>query len=171
MHNGSMNKYRGFMGYELFSRCTRLSLYKVHTVIAGAHDYLYIRCTRLLYTKQVLKSCDCTNASISHSLSVCLIGIYKKMPAWQHNRSTGRHKTVIAAYRLQAHALTHVSRRADKNSLLLLSELAVRTEHIHNLVDVHLLHVLTSWLQVLTWVEVTWVLSEVLADSSSHGET
>lgn len=55
--------------------------------------------------------------------------------------------------------------------LLLLSELAVRTEHVHNLVNVHLLHVLTSWLEVLTWVEVAWVLSEVLADSGSHCKT
>ena len=53
----------------------------------------------------------------------------------------------------------------------LLSELAVRTEHVHNLVNVHLLHVLTSWLEVLAWVEVAWVLSEMLADSSSHGKT
>ena len=53
----------------------------------------------------------------------------------------------------------------------LLSELAVRTEHIHNLVDVHLLHVLTSRLQILTWVEVSRMLSEVLTDSRSHGKT
>lgn len=53
----------------------------------------------------------------------------------------------------------------------LLSELAVRTEHIHNLVDVHLLHVLTSRLQILTWVEVSRMLSEVLTDSCSHGKT
>ena len=53
----------------------------------------------------------------------------------------------------------------------LLSEFAVRTEYVHNLVDVHLLHVLTSRLQILTWVEVSRMLSEVLTDGSSHGET
>ena len=53
----------------------------------------------------------------------------------------------------------------------LLSELAVRTEYVHNLVDVHLLHVLTSRLQILTWVEVSRMLSEVLTDSRSHGKT
>ena len=53
----------------------------------------------------------------------------------------------------------------------LLSELAVRTEYVHNLVDVHLLHVLTSRLQILTWVEVSRMLSKVLTNSSSHGET
>ena len=47
----------------------------------------------------------------------------------------------------------------------LLGELSVRTEHIHNLVDVHLLHVLTSGLQILTRIEVSRMLSEVLADS------
>ena len=51
------------------------------------------------------------------------------------------------------------------------SELAIRTKNVNDLVDVHLLHVLASWLQLLTWVEVTRVLSQVLADSSSHGET
>ena len=54
---------------------------------------------------------------------------------------------------------------------LALSQLAVRTEHIHNLVDVHLLHVLTSGLQILTRIEVSRMLSEVLADSSSHSQT
>ena len=53
----------------------------------------------------------------------------------------------------------------------LLSEFAVRTEYVHNLVDVHLLHVLTSRLQILTWVEVSRMLSEVLTDGSSHGQT
>ena len=53
----------------------------------------------------------------------------------------------------------------------LLGELAVRTKHIHNLVDVHLLHVLTSWLQVLARIEVIGVLSQVLTDSSSHSQT
>ncbi len=47
---------------------------------------------------------------------------------------------------------------------VLLSELAVRTEYVHNLVDVHLLHVLTSWLQILTWIEVSRMLSKMLAE-------
>ena len=54
---------------------------------------------------------------------------------------------------------------------VLLSELAVRAEYVYNLVDVHLLHVLTSWLQILTWIEVSRMLSKMLADSSSHSET
>ena len=54
---------------------------------------------------------------------------------------------------------------------LALSQLAVRTEHIHNLVDIHLLHVLTSGLQILTRIEVSRMLSQVLADSSSHSQT
>ena len=49
-------------------------------------------------------------------------------------------------------------------------ELVVRTEHIHNLVDVHLLHVLASGLQVLTRIEVLGMLSEVLTDGSSHSQ-
>ena len=52
-----------------------------------------------------------------------------------------------------------------------LSELSVRTEHIHNLVDVHLLHVLTSGLQILARIEVIGMLSEVLTNSSGHCQT
>ena len=62
-------------------------------------------------------------------------------------------------------------RRLVVVGVFLLCELAVRAEYVHNLVDVHLLHVLTCWLEVLTWVEVSRMLSEVLADSSCHGET
>ena len=47
-----------------------------------------------------------------------------------------------------------------------LSELAVRTEHIHNLVDVHLLHVLASGLQILARIEVIGMLSQILTDGS-----
>ena len=57
------------------------------------------------------------------------------------------------------------------NKFLLLCELAVRAKHIYNLVDVHLLHCLAGRCQILTWVEVTWVLSQILADSSCHGKT
>ena len=53
----------------------------------------------------------------------------------------------------------------------LLCQFTIRTKHINNLVDVHLLHVLTSWTEVLTWVEVLWMLSEILAYSSCHGKT
>ena len=54
---------------------------------------------------------------------------------------------------------------------LALSQLAIRTEYVHNLVDVHLLHVLTSRLQILTRIEVSRMLSEVLTDSSGHSQT
>ena len=49
--------------------------------------------------------------------------------------------------------------------------LTVRTEYILNLVDVLLLHILTSWTEVLTWVELSWLVSEYLTDSRCHGET
>ena len=54
---------------------------------------------------------------------------------------------------------------------IILLELVVRTENVNDLVNVHLLHVLASRLQVLTGIEVTRILSEVLADSSSHSQT
>jgi len=38
--------------------------------------------------------------------------------------------------------------------LLSASELAVRTKNVNDLVHVHLLHVVTSRCEVLTWVEV-----------------
>ena len=53
----------------------------------------------------------------------------------------------------------------------LLSQLAVRTKYIHDLVDVHLLHVLASGLQVLARIEVIRMLSQILTDSSSHSQT
>ena len=37
--------------------------------------------------------------------------------------------------------------------------------------NVHLLHVLASGLQILTGIKVTGVLCKVLADSSSHSQT
>ena len=37
--------------------------------------------------------------------------------------------------------------------------------------DVHLLHVLASGLQILTRIEVTGVLGQVLADGSRHSQT
>ena len=49
--------------------------------------------------------------------------------------------------------------------------LAVRTEYVHDLVDVLLLHILTSWTEVLTWIELSWVLSKNLTNSCSHCET
>ena len=57
------------------------------------------------------------------------------------------------------------------NPKLALSEFAVRTEYIHNLVDVHFLHILTGGLQILTRIEVSRMLSQVLADGSGHGQT
>ena len=53
----------------------------------------------------------------------------------------------------------------------LLSELAVRTKHIHNLVDVEFLHLLAGRTEVLARVEVARVLREVLAHSRGHRET
>ena len=50
-------------------------------------------------------------------------------------------------------------------------ELVVATQHVYNLVHVHLLHVLASGLQILARIEMTGVLVEVLADGSCHGET
>ncbi len=49
--------------------------------------------------------------------------------------------------------------------------LSVGPEHVHNLVDVHLLHLLAGRLEVLARIEVSWVQSEVLADGCGHGET
>ena len=37
--------------------------------------------------------------------------------------------------------------------------------------DVHLLHILTSGLQILTGIEVAGILCQVLADGSGHGQT
>ena len=54
---------------------------------------------------------------------------------------------------------------------LALSEFSVRTEYVHDLVDVHLLHVLAGRLQILTRIEVSRMLSKMLADSSSHSQT
>ena len=50
-------------------------------------------------------------------------------------------------------------------------ELVVRAEHIHNLVDVHLLHALAGGLEVLARVEVVGMLSHVFTDGGSHGQT
>ena len=37
-------------------------------------------------------------------------------------------------------------------------------EDVRQHIQVHLLHVLTSWLQILTWIEVSRMLSQVLTD-------
>ena len=50
-------------------------------------------------------------------------------------------------------------------------ELVVRAENLHDLVDVHLLHALAGRGEVLARIEVTRILSEVLADRSRHRET
>ena len=52
-----------------------------------------------------------------------------------------------------------------------LSKLVVRTEYVHNLVDVLLLHVVASGTEVLTGVKLSGLVSEHLTDSSSHSET
>ena len=49
--------------------------------------------------------------------------------------------------------------------------MTVRAKHLNNLVDVHLLHVLASRLEILTGIEVVRMLSEVLTDGSSHCQT
>jgi len=36
---------------------------------------------------------------------------------------------------------------------------------------VELLHLVAGWSEVLSWVELTWLLGEDLADSGGHGET
>ena len=56
-------------------------------------------------------------------------------------------------------------------SLGLLSQFAVRTQHVHNLVDVQLLHVLTSGLQILARIEVIGMLSQMLTNGSGHSQT
>jgi len=50
-------------------------------------------------------------------------------------------------------------------------ELVITAKYFHNLVDVHLLHVLASGLQVLTGIEIAGLLVEVLADGSGHSQT
>lgn len=49
--------------------------------------------------------------------------------------------------------------------------LSVGTEHVHDLVDVHFLHLLTGRLEVLARIEVSRMLCEVLADGGGHGKT
>jgi len=75
--------------------------------------------------------------------------------------------------------IKHKEKTTDKRSLFfflalreyLLSQFAVGTQHIHNLVNVHLLHVLTGRLQVLARIEMIRMLSQILAHSSRHGQT
>ena len=50
-------------------------------------------------------------------------------------------------------------------------KLVVATKNLNDLVNIHLLHVLASGLQILTGIEVAGILVEVLADSSSHSQT
>ena len=57
------------------------------------------------------------------------------------------------------------------SELVELSELAVRTKHVSDLVLVHLLHEIASRTAVLTWVELTWFVMEYLANSSCEGQT
>ena len=50
-------------------------------------------------------------------------------------------------------------------------EFIVGAENLKNLVDIHLLHVITRRRQVLTRIEVTRILREMLADRRGHRET
>ena len=49
--------------------------------------------------------------------------------------------------------------------------LSVGAEDIHNLLDIHLLHLLACRLEILAGIEVAGILGEVLADGGSHGQT
>ena len=55
--------------------------------------------------------------------------------------------------------------------LVELSELAVRTKHVYDLVLVHLLHEVASGTAVLAGVELSGLLGEHLAYSSGEGQT
>ena len=60
----------------------------------------------------------------------------------------------------------------DKAVLLVeLSELVVRAQHLNDLVLVHLLHLVASRTAVLTWVELSWLLVEHLANGSGECQT
>ena len=55
--------------------------------------------------------------------------------------------------------------------LVAVSELVVRTEHVSDLVLVHLLHEVTCRTAVLTGIEFTRFVVEYLTYGSSEGET
>ncbi len=52
-----------------------------------------------------------------------------------------------------------------------LLSLSVRTENIHNLMDIKLLHLVTSRSEVLAWVELSRLLVKHLTNSSCKGKT
>ena len=53
----------------------------------------------------------------------------------------------------------------------LIQSVACRSKYVCTFVHVHLLEFVAGWCKVLTWVEVTWVLNKVAADSSCHSQT
>ena len=53
----------------------------------------------------------------------------------------------------------------------LLSQLDVRPQNVSDLMLVELYHQVTSRTAVLTWVELTWLLSKYLANSGSKCQT
>ena len=55
--------------------------------------------------------------------------------------------------------------------LVELSELVVRSQHVSDLVLVHLLHLITSRTTVFTWVELTRFLVEYTTNGGSEGQT
>ena len=55
-------------------------------------------------------------------------------------------------------------------TIMLLLSLVVRAENLLNLVDVELLHVVACRTEVLTRVELTWLLCEDLTYCCCHGE-
>ena len=55
--------------------------------------------------------------------------------------------------------------------LYVLSGFSVGAEYIHDLVSVHLLHLLTCGLEILTGIEVAGILCEMPADSAGHCKT
>ena len=52
-----------------------------------------------------------------------------------------------------------------------LFSLSVGTEDVDNLVLIELLHLVTSWSEILARIELTRLVSEYLADSGCHCET
>ena len=60
---------------------------------------------------------------------------------------------------------------SDLRRLVEVSQLVVRMKNILDLVAIEVNHVLTSLTAVLTWVEVLWVQSKCLTNTSSEGKT
>ena len=68
--------------------------------------------------------------------------------------------------------LKKITQKTFSNQYIrLLSQLAVRTEHVDDFVLVQLLHLVASRTQILARVELSGLLGKYLADSSRHGQT